>query len=279
MSSDAETGDLNEELTKLTEKEGNYLSLCSKEELLAQLREKTLNQKKYIQNILRQERLLAPRMVKISTHLATPLRPAKYHNPPSNSNTSDHVIAPVRLCKWDNFKPDVNSWLSEQSLDTEIEEPPFIPRTISRVMNTLHPFINDNLLKYVRPCLDPSAEFGDYMFIPDVVGQPDFIIVRNGKLVSVIEVRGRWIFDDDPAFSSAVRQLYQYMRLNHVKYGCLTSYDLTSFFKREILGDEELLYVTDSIKFDDTNPTVLQSFAYFNTYILCTTDTRIQLLP
>jgi predicted Ser/Thr protein kinase len=64
------------------------------------------------------------------------------------------------------------------------------------------------------------------------------------------------------------------MRLNHRKYGILSSYDNTWFVYRSQDCDvcqeppgHETLYVSEAISFNSQNPTVLQCLSYFNSIV------------
>ena len=76
------------------------------------------------------------------------------------------------------------------------------------------------------------------------------------------------------ACTPALNQLYRYMRLNHRKYGILTSYENTWFVYRSqecAVGEEpqghETLYVSEGISFTAHTPTVQQCLSYFNSIV------------
>jgi Protein kinase domain len=222
------------------------------------------------------ERLL-PRRVAIADHLSTPLREAVYEDTPLSGHSSGNFKAPVTVSPWISFDADVINWFSSTTFVGWIEEPVFHDFSVYEEVSSLHSFIRSNLFGFLTPCLTPPAIFrGHRGSSPICIGQPDFIIIRDGKIVAITEIKGNWTFkssnvveayNTSDSFRSAVCQLYHYMRLNHVKYGCITSYDLTSFFRRDLVGTDEILYCSRGISFDSTTPTVLQAFAYFNTLL------------
>jgi hypothetical protein len=114
------------------------------------------------------------------------------------------------------------------------------------------------------------------------VGEPDQLMVRNGEIVAIVEERGNWTLRSDDiandnstrASASAVNQLYRYMRLNHIKYGVITSYENTWFVYQSqecsLCDDAQghgTLYVSEGIPHTAQNPSVLQYFSYFNSIV------------
>jgi predicted Ser/Thr protein kinase len=106
-------------------------------------------------------------------------------------------------------------------------------------------------------------------------------MTRNGEIVAIVEEKGKWTtgdvvnaYDATRACASAVNQLYHYMRLNHRKYGILSSYENTWFAYRsqectvcEEPQGHETLYVSEGIFFTAQTPTVQQCLSYFNTVV------------
>eukprot|EP00842_Homolaphlyctis_polyrhiza_P004262 jgi/Hompol1/4837/HPOL_003928-RA len=99
-------------------------------------------------------------------------------------------------------------------------------------------------------------------------GDPDFVMARDGQIVALVEVIGKWsiptddvvgTYDNNGTIKSAVHQLYTYMRANRRKYGILTTYDRTWFVYREqhqtVTGAntvtvDETLFVSRGIAFN-----------------------------
>jgi predicted Ser/Thr protein kinase len=72
----------------------------------------------------------------------------------------------------------------------------------------------------------------------------------------------------------AINQLYHYMRLNHRKYGILSSYENTWFVYRsqectvcEELPGHETLYVSEGISYTAQTPTVQQCLSYYHDHM------------
>ena len=108
-------------------------------------------------------------------------------------------------------------------------------------------------------------------------------MTMNGEIVAIVEENGHWTlstgdvvnsYNTTRACASAVNQLYHYMRLNHRKYGILSSYENTWFVYRsqecaicEEPQGHETLYVSEGISFTAQTPTVQQCLSYFNSIV------------
>ena len=150
-------------------------------------------------------------------------------------------------------------------------------------MQTLQPFILDNLLDVSAKCFIPPTEFKARRQIRGCVGEPDHLMTRNGEIVAVVEEKGNWTlytgdvvnsYNTTRACASALNQLYHYMRLNHRKYGILSSYENTWFVYRsqkctlcKKLPGHETLYVSEGISYAAQTPTVQQCLSYFNSIV------------
>ena len=106
-----------------------------------------------------------------------------------------------------------------------------------------------------------------------MIGKPDFICLPVGKpnaLLMAIEIKTRWVLSGDtnlvgeynqrkkPVVRS-VEQIYGYLKLDNLRYGMLSTYDITWFIK---LSDDRKLFISPPIKHDDTGPTLFERFAY-----------------
>jgi hypothetical protein len=80
-----------------------------------------------------------------------------------------------------------------------------------------------------QTCFTPASEFVSLRAV-SCEGDPDHVIVKNGELVAVVEDKGKWSVPGGNLVSiygtvlhrsvtSALDQIYHYMRLNHVKHG------------------------------------------------------------
>jgi hypothetical protein len=108
-------------------------------------------------------------------------------------------------------------------------------------------------------------------------------MTRDGEIVAIVEEKEKWTLSTgdivtayytSTACNSALNQLYHYMRLNHRKYGILSSYEHTWFVYRcqncavcQAPQGHETLYVSDGIPYTSRDPTVLQCISYFNTIV------------
>jgi predicted Ser/Thr protein kinase len=108
-------------------------------------------------------------------------------------------------------------------------------------------------------------------------------MTRSGEIVAIVEEKGNWTlstgdvvnsYNTTRACAAAVNQLYHYMRLNHRKYGILSSYENTWFVYRsqectvcEEHPGHETLYVSEGISYTAQTPTVQQCLSYFNSIV------------
>ena len=221
-------------------------------------------------------------------YMVLPLIQAFYDNSVSAPNSSgSNWTRPTHVELWADFKGDVSQWISlnHHQHSQRVERPVFVRRVITEEVQTLQPFILDNLLNVSAKCFIPPSEFKAKRQIP-CRGDPDHLLTRNGEIVAIIEEKGKWTlstndvvqcYDTRPNCASAVNQLYHYMRLNHRRYGILTSYEHTWFLYRSqecsVSGCQEprvheTLYVSEGISFSARTPTVLQCLAYFNSILI-----------
>ncbi|KAJ3268625.1 hypothetical protein HDV01_002520 [Terramyces sp. JEL0728] len=203
------------------------------------------------------------------------------------SETDTLTIDEYMCCTLPNPVYKVVSWIdaNHQQHSTRIEKPRFVPRIICEEVQTLQPFIKDNLLDVSAKCLIPQTDFTAIRETNSCVGEPDHLMTRAGEIVAIVEEKGKWTLPDGDlvggyslhaARASAVNQLYHYMRLNHRKHGIITSYDNTWFVYRYVnlgcsacdeLSTHETLYISDGISYNAQTPTVLQCISYFNSII------------
>jgi Protein kinase domain len=196
---------------------------------------------------------------------------------PNQTGSARNVFKqPFEVREWSDFDSKCLNMLCNMDLNYNVRVPRARDRLIENEHSYLHPFILDNLFLFSLPCMTPETLFSGPT--PETEGKPDFVIKRNGELLAVIEVKGCWIFrnanileiyhnDSDSDIVSAIRELYHYMRLNFKQYGILTSYELTLFFKREVVDGRDILFITNGIHFKKENPTIQESFVFFESLL------------
>ena len=226
--------------------------------------------------------------ITMDEYMAWSLPRPVYDNPVLRPNSSgSYWKQPTHVFQWPGFKQSVIDWIADNhhQHSERIDRPVFVPRVITEEVQTLQPFILDNLLSVSGKCFIPPSEFKARRQIDTCKGDPDHLMTRNGQIVAIIEEKGCWtlsnsdivgIYDRDGNghVNSALNQLYHYMRLNHGKYGILTSYENTWFVYRsqdcsvcDAPQVHETLYVSEGISYEDNTPTILQCFSYFNSIV------------
>lgn len=201
---------------------------------------------------------------------------------PNASISMPNAKVPRHVIKWSSFEQEVLDWVdtNHEVNSRRLNRPVFVPILIASEVPTLQPFIKLNLLN-IAAVSSESVRFTDIREV-HTAGEPDFMMTKNGEVVAVIEVAGKWTlgeqnlvenYQSNNFVSGKINQVYHYMRLNHKKYAILTTYDFTWFIfrKRECTdcSAEELahdtVYVTSGISSSQINPTALQTFAFFAT--------------
>jgi predicted Ser/Thr protein kinase len=224
--------------------------------------------------------------ITMDEHMIWRLPQPEYDNHVSRPNTSGSTWKkPTHVFHWSDFQQSVVSWIEDNHYhhSQRVDKPVFVARVITEEVQTLQPFILDNLLNVSAKCFIPTSEFKARRQITSCVGEPDHLMTRNGEIVAIVEEKGNWTlptgdvvnaYDTTRACASAVNQLYHYMRLNHRKYGILSSYENTWFVYRSQECDiceepqgHETLYVSKGIAFTAQNPTVQQCLSYFNSIV------------
>lgn len=218
---------------------------------------------------------IGPPKLSLVEYLSSIPPAASYGNLPSRSATTVDDTRRPNLLPWDNFKEQVRIWASGLHAHNTLYDPPgwHLFHEITREVSELQPFIKDNVL---GPAVKP---FDAWKFVhptkPELQpgGEPDFVGKKNGSLVSLVEVKGKWNvpaerniraqYQSDTVVASAVNQLYSYLALYHRKAGILTTYDMTWFFDRREENGEEVTYESDGIEFNCVTPTLFQCIAYF----------------
>ncbi|KAJ3157561.1 hypothetical protein HDU86_003213 [Geranomyces michiganensis] len=172
------------------------------------------------------------------------------------------------LVRWDIAQDvlAVRPLLDTQNVTASISLGPYEPEPVTDE-ETVRAVIRTTILRSVAKCLGPfqlNSAFRTPTGNQHVVGHPD-IVYRSGqstKAKVVIEVKTDWAFPqrnpilaDWPAARSqstskltrAIQQLYGYMTFNHLRYGVLTTYNQTWFFRRVDVPVGGGLEVTDAV--------------------------------
>lgn len=210
-----------------------------------------------------------------------------YDNPVARPNSSgSHSKKPTHVFLWPGFEQAVVRWVEDnhQQHSRRLERPVFVDGiVITEEVQSLQPFIKLNLLDISAKCFIPSSEFKARRQIPSCVGEPDHLMTRDGEIVAIVEEKGNWTlttgdivnnYNSNHSISKAINQLNHYMRLNHRKFGILSSYEHTWFAYRsqecsicDDIDGHETLFVSSGIAYYNQNPSVLQSFSYFNSLV------------
>ncbi|EGF78959.1 hypothetical protein BATDEDRAFT_90344 [Batrachochytrium dendrobatidis JAM81] len=224
--------------------------------------------------------------ITMDEHMICSLPEPVYDNPVSRPNISGRIWKkPAHVFLWSDFKQSVVDWIgaNHHQHSQRVQRPVFVPRVITEEVQSLQPFILDNLLNISAKCFIPPSEFKARRQITSCVGEPDHLMTRDGEIVAIVEEKGNWAlstgdivnsYDTERTRASALDQLYHYMRLNHRQYGILSSYENTWFVYRnqecavcEEPRSHEALYVSEGISFTAQTPTVQQCLSYFSSIV------------
>lgn len=227
--------------------------------------------------------------VTMDEYMAWSLPQPVYDNPVSRPNSSgSHWKQPAHVFQWSEFKQSVIDWIAanHHQHSRRIDRPRFVDGIIiTEEVQSLQPYVKLNLLDISAKCFIPPSEFKARRQIDSCKGDPDHLMTRKGQIMAIIEEKGRWTLSNSDIVgaynavgngnvNSALNQLYHYMRLNHRRYGILTSYENSWFVYRSqdcsICNPHsvhETLIVSEGISYQDNNPTILQCFSYFNSIV------------
>ena len=201
--------------------------------------------------------------------------------PRPTSTIPPNVRHPQLTLHWETFEKEVIDFVrSEIEPIMETFLPPvfeMLDEVIKNEVPMLQAFISRN---YSRPVV---IHFGATVVTSEYgnsVGSTDSHIERHDQTIIINEYKGKWILNPEwfqngridqlninHFIRDAIVQLYTYMVVNRLEYGILTSSEYTFFFKRvkveNAVDGFEKLFISTGIAHDSTNPTVLQSIAYF----------------
>ncbi|KAL5036660.1 hypothetical protein RTP6_004202 [Batrachochytrium dendrobatidis] len=227
--------------------------------------------------------VIAEQRITLQEYLQTIPPLPTYSNtlPGPTSTKPPGVRHPQWTLHWETFGQEVMDFVcTEIEPVTETVLPPvfeMLDTEIRTEVPALQMFISQNYLRPVAIHFGATVvttEFGNY------VGSTDSHFERNGKTIIINEYKGKWSLNPEwfengridqlninHYIRDAIVQLYTYMVLNRLQYGILTSSEYTFFFKRVKVEDSsdgfEQLFISTGIARTATNPTVLQSIAYF----------------
>jgi hypothetical protein len=201
--------------------------------------------------------------------------------PGPTSNIPPNVRHPQLNLHWESFEQEVLQYvrMEIEPIPETVLPPVFemLDTQIRTEVPALQMFISQN---YLRPV---AIQFGATVVTSEYgnsVGSTDSHFERNGQTIIINEYKGKWTLNPEwfqngridqlninYYIRDAIVQLYTYMVVNHLQHGILTSSDYTFFFKRVKVEDSsdgfEQLFISTGIAHNATNPTVLQSIAYF----------------
>ncbi|KAI8901122.1 hypothetical protein BC833DRAFT_522587 [Globomyces pollinis-pini] len=224
--------------------------------------------------------LIADQRITLHEYLQTIPPLPKYSNvlPGPSSTIPPNLCYPQIILHWVSFENEVLAFVRTviQPVRETVLPPVFelLDAEVRTEVPALQMFISQNYLRTVAihfGAIVVSSEYGNSL------GCTDSHIERNGQTIIINEYKGKWSlipingrideFNVNNDTKNAINQLYTYIVVNKLQYGILTSSNDTFFFKRVKVenatdGSEEL-YISSGIAHNATNPTVLQSIAYF----------------
>jgi predicted Ser/Thr protein kinase len=227
--------------------------------------------------------LIAEQRITLHQYLQTipPLPNYSHSLPGPTSNIPPNVRHPQMILNWDSFELEVLEYVRTVIEPvTETVLPPvfeMLDEVIENEVPMLQAFISRN---YLRPV---AIQFGATVVTSEYgnsVGSTDSHIERHNQTIIINGYKGKWSLNPEwfqngridqqninYHIRNAIAQLYTYMVVNHLQHGILASSDYTFFFKRvkveNAVDGFEQLFISTGISHNATNPTVLQSIAYF----------------
>ena len=225
----------------------------------------------------------------------------KAENPGSTTGTkASHGTFPETFERWKEFKGGASNF-DYPSTSIAKEDVP-IPRTkgvqisgepaVRAIIDPLLSNFNRIYITQAKPCRFSSNISGCKF-----TGQPDHYFILDGNVLSFFEVKTPFtlpvyhpetnepfdlldMFQEDLQHFNSLRnreyigrtnvlllieQVYGYLAVNDLSYGCVTCYDVTYFLWRSKRGK---LQISDPIYNDSRGPTLLQAIYYFTHLII-----------
>ncbi|CAG8769242.1 27165_t:CDS:2, partial [Racocetra persica] len=191
---------------------------------------------------------------------------------------------PNNISSWNNFNSEVQSW-NPESVNI-YKTPTFSSRTIT-CEKDIWTAAEINIHDVLTP-LNRSISFLDGRSLPNVIGEPDFIVVNKSYTVLMpIEYKTCWVLrvpsnkhivdlylhekdvqegnitgSKHTSAYDAINQIYGYMCVNKLRYGVLSTFDQTFFLKRNVKGNKGFLQISDAVTNVSIEPTLLKSISY-----------------
>mmetsp|Transcript_33897 Transcript_33897/g.54917 ORF Transcript_33897/g.54917 Transcript_33897/m.54917 type:complete len:503 (+) Transcript_33897:167-1675(+) len=163
-----------------------------------------------------------------------------------SENGSEKRALPKALRKWESFPDDVASFLEEnrETFSSSLEADPLFvaaspPDDEYMILNSYwKPHIAENISRVLEGTV--RKPFG-----VRVLTRPDLVYVVEDEVRCVFELKTFWAFDygeligelsgdlsNDDKLCKVVMQVYSQMSVNKLKYGVMSTYNKTWFFKR-----------------------------------------------
>ena len=222
-----------------------------------------------------------------------PTKPKSYRSTQSRyRRTPDHLV------EWSEFENVIRDHGLSTTLE---HDPPTFRTDLESVSEAdVQAAFDQNVLaplsRIIGLKLNKPAKFARFEILSGKIeGQPDFAFcepgvpgVEDATLLFPVEVKTEWVLncddiikqynndikrkkggknsrtDTEPKIDSSVdclHQIYGYMSLNHRKFGVLTTYNRTWFFKKNV-KERGTLYVSPCIKAEDRDPSLFHCFSY-----------------
>ena len=188
-----------------------------------------------------------------------------------------HPRSPKVVKYWEGFLDAVSNHTSLYNIDAKMPE--FFGIDPTFVLETEIPDVQGKLrdvsyyMQKIFTVLSKHISLSGSM-PPDFIGQPDFYLVSEGIALSFIEAKSPYVLPQDKNINddkeqkrcwTIIRQIYGYLAYNNLRYGILSSYNITYFLYRPKSGE---LYISPGILANSTNPTLLQCLFYWCEVVL-----------
>ena len=184
-----------------------------------------------------------------------------------------HPRSPKFIKHWEGFMDGVRT--ASRNIPTRYKMPFFSGIDPTFVLKTEIPDVQGkirDICHYIEKIYSEVLEMPISLcgeMHPDFVGQPDFYLVSEGTALGFIEAKNPFILPHDKDIRteeeqhrcwSIIKQVYGYLAFNRLRYGVLSSYNITYFLYRPEAGT---LWISPGIKPDSTDPTLLQCLFYW----------------
>ena len=189
----------------------------------------------------------------------------------SSSTTHKGFDEPKIISSWIDYFTEVNNFDFEK--EAKYNKPAFVDMAYVVRETDVQNALQTNVLFNLNVVLENDGIVFRSASGSDMEGSgiSDFVAKRGTTTILVIEVKKPSVlpivdssmefFQNNSKGKYVISQTFSYMVENNLLYGIITTYNHNWFLQREGDNHDQIL-ISETLSFDNNNPTVLKSYAY-----------------